>query len=186
MAPDTALTPDRRNSQRIEEALEKLKGLLGDRLSTSQAVRDQHGRGEDHFRVAAPDGVAFAESTEEVSQIVKICAEHELPVIAWGTGTSLEGHVQALHGGVTIDLSGMNSVLEVSSEDGDCMVQAGVTRKALNEHIRDTGYFFPVDPGADASLGGMAATGPWSCRPVRRRDYSVTTTDVAHRNRPLA
>ena len=147
MAPDTAPANDRRNSQRLSEALDKLQGLLGDRLSTSQAVRDQHGQGEDHFHIAAPDGVAFAESTEEVSQIVKICAEHELPVIAWGTGTSLEGHVQALHGGITIDLSGMNEVLEVSSEDGDCMVQAGVTRKALNEHIRDTGYFFPVDPG---------------------------------------
>jgi len=167
MAPDTAPANDRRNSRRLSDALEKLQGLLGDRMSTAQAVRDQHGQGEDHFHIAAPDGVAFAESTEEVSQIVKICAEHELPVIAWGTGTSLEGHVQALHGGITIDLSGMNEVLEVSSEDGDCMVQAGVTRKALNEHIRDTGYFFPVDPGADASLGGMAATGASGTNAVR-------------------
>lgn len=167
MASDTAPTADRRNSQRLDEALEQLKSLVGGRVTTSQAVRDQHGRGEDHFRVAAPDAVVFAESTEEVAEIVKICAAHELPIIAWGTGTSLEGHVQALHGGVTIDLSGMNAVVEVNTDDGDCMVQAGVTRKALNEHIRDTGYFFPVDPGADASLGGMAATGASGTNAVR-------------------
>jgi len=165
--PDTAAEPVRRNSDRLEAALDALKGLLGDRLSTAQAVRDQHAQGEDHFLPAPPDAVAFAETTEEVSEIVKICAEHELPVIAWGTGTSLEGHVQAIHGGVTIDLSAMNRVLEVNAEDGDCLVQACVTRKAVNEHLRDTGYFFPVDPGADASIGGMAATGASGTNAVR-------------------
>lgn len=165
--PDTAPANDRRNSLRLDEALAELKALLGDRLSTAEAVRGQHAQGEDHFHPAPPDAVAFAETTEEVSAIVKVCAKHDLPVIAWGTGTSLEGNVQAIHGGVTIDLSGMDKVLEVNEADGDCMVQAGVTRKAINEHIRDTGYFFPVDPGADASLGGMAAMGASGTNAVR-------------------
>jgi len=165
--PDSAPPNDRRNSERLEAALDALRSLLGDRLSTGQAVRDQHARGEDHFHPAPPDAVAFAESTEEVAEIVKICAANDLPVIAWGTGTSLEGNVQAIHGGVTIDLSGMDNVLEVNAADGDCMVQAGVTRKALNERLRDTGYFFPVDPGADASLGGMSAMGASGTNAVR-------------------
>lgn len=165
--PEGAFPSDRRNSDRLEATLDGLRAFLGDRLMTSQAVRDQHARAEDHFHPAPPDAVAYAETTEEVSQIVRICAENEVPVIAWGTGTSLEGNVQALHGGVTIDLSGMNKVLEVNGEDGDCMVQAGVTRKAINEFIRDTGYFFPVDPGADASLGGMAAMGASGTNAVR-------------------
>ena len=138
--------------------LEALGGLLGERLSTSAAVRERHGKDESYHPAKAPDAVAFAESTEEVSAIVKLCAEHGRPVIAYGTGTSLEGHVAALHGGICIDLSGMNAVLEVNDEDLDCRVQAGVTRKQLNTHLRDTGLFFPIDPGADASLGGMAAT----------------------------
>ncbi len=165
--PDSAPPDARRNSERLEAALSDLRALLGDRLSTAQAVRDQHAQGEDHFRPAPPDAVAFALSTEEVSAIVKICNANDLPIIAWGTGTSLEGNVQAIHGGVTIDLSGMNAVLEVNAADGDCMTQAGVTRKAINEHLRDTGYFFPVDPGADASLGGMAATGASGTNAVR-------------------
>ncbi len=159
--PDTApyLRNDTlRNDTGIRLAIEQAKALLGDRLSTSQAVRDQHARGEDYFPAAPPDAVAYVETTEEVAAVVKICAEHKVPVIAWGTGTSLEGHVTAPTGGITIDLSGMNNVLEVNGSDMDCRVQAGVTRKALNEHIRDTGLMFPVDPGADASLGGMAAT----------------------------
>lgn len=165
--PDTAPAIDRRNAARLDDALAALKAILGDRLSTGQAIRDQHARGEDYFPPAPPDAVAFATSTEEVAEIIRICAAHELPAIAWGTGTSLEGNVQAIHGGVTIDLSGMNKVLEVNAEDGDCMVQAGVTRKAVNEYLRDTGYFFPVDPGADASLGGMAATGASGTNAVR-------------------
>jgi D-lactate dehydrogenase (cytochrome) len=139
-------------------ALESLRALLGDRLSTSAAVREQHGRDESYHPPAPPDAVAFAMSTEEVAQIVRICANHRIPVIAFGTGTSLEGHVAALHGGVCIDVSRMDQIIEVNPEDLDCRVEAGVTRKTLNEYLRDTGLFFPIDPGADASLGGMTAT----------------------------
>lgn len=136
----------------------ELKSLLGDRLSTAAAVREQHGRDESFHPVAPPDAVAFAQSTEEVAEIVKACARHGVPVVPFGTGTSLEGHVAAIHGGICIDVSGMNRIVAVRPEDMDVTVQAGVTRKQLNEHLRDTGLFFPIDPGADASLGGMAAT----------------------------
>lgn len=138
--------------------IDALRALLGDRLSTSVAVREQHGKGEAHHPVEAPDAVAFAQGTEEVAAIVRLCADHGRPVIPFGTGTSLEGHVAARHGGVCIDLTRMNEILEVNAEDLDCRVQPGVTRKALNTYLRDTGLFFPIDPGADASLGGMAAT----------------------------
>ncbi len=138
--------------------IDELRALLGERLSTSAVVREQHGHGESYHTTHPPDAVAFARSTEEVAEIVKTCARHKRPVIAFGTGTSLEGHVAALHGGICIDLSQMNEVIEVNSDDIDCRVQAGVTRKQLNEYLRDTGLFFPIDPGADASLGGMAAT----------------------------
>ena len=135
-----------------------LSALLGDRMSSAAAVREQHGRGEGPFSAMPPDLVCFVENTEEVAEVVRLCAEHKVPVIPFGTGTSLEGHVLALKGGVCIDVSRMNAVLEVNRDDLDCRVQAGVTRKALGEHIRDAGLFFPIDPGADASLGGMAAT----------------------------
>jgi D-lactate dehydrogenase (cytochrome) len=139
-------------------AVAALRERLGERLSTAAAVRDQHGKGLTYHAGHPPDAVAFARDTGEVAEIVRICARHRLPVIAFGTGTSLEGNVAALRGGVTIDLSGMDGVLEVNQEDLDCRVQAGLTHRALNVQLRDTGLFFPVDPGADASLGGMAAT----------------------------
>ena len=138
--------------------IEALRALLGERLSTAAAIRERHGKDESFHPAKAPDAVAFAESTEEVAAIVARCAEHGRPVIAYGTGTSLEGHIAALHGGICIDLSALDRVLEVNAEDLDCRVQAGVTRKQLNTYLRDTGLFFPIDPGADASLGGMAAT----------------------------
>ena len=141
-----------------DSAIEALQALLGERLSTSAAVREHHGKDVSYHAAYPPEAVAFAQSTEEVAEIVKICAAHAKPVIAYGTGTSLEGHVAALKGGVCIDLSALNEVLEVNAEDLDCRVQACVTRKQLNEYLRDTGLFFPIDPGADASLGGMAAT----------------------------
>ena len=141
-----------------DEMKAEFKALLGDRFSTSAAVREHHGKDESYHPNFPPDGVAFAASTAEVSAIVTICAKHKLPIIPFGTGTSLEGGVAALAGGICIDVSGMKEVLRVSPEDLDVTVQAGVTRKQLNEYLRDTGLFFPIDPGADASLGGMAST----------------------------
>ena len=149
---------EHRPESRIDDAIAVLKQRFGDRLSTADSVREQHGKGEDHHPVVPPDAVIYAQSTEEVSEIVKVCAEYKVPVIPFGTGTSLEGHVAALNGGVTIDVSEMNEVLEVNAEDLDCRVQPGVTRKQLNEFLRDTGLMFPIDPGADASIGGMTAT----------------------------
>src|SRR5215207_3782641 len=143
---------------RDPQLLGSLRQLLGDRLSTSAAVCEQHGKDESYHAPHAPDAVAFAQSTDEVAAIVGLCARHKTPIIAFGTGTSLEGHVAALRGGVCIDLSQMNQVVRVNAEDLDATVEAGVTRKQLNEYLRDTGLFFPIDPGADASLGGMAAT----------------------------
>jgi D-lactate dehydrogenase (cytochrome) len=138
--------------------LEEMRALLGDRVTTSRGVREHHGKDESYFPYAPPDAVVFPESTEEVRDIVDLCRCHKTPMIPFGVGTSLEGHVLAIHGGVCIDLSRMNNMLAVHEADLDAVVQAGVTRKQLNEHIRHTGLFFPVDPGADATLGGMAAT----------------------------
>jgi D-lactate dehydrogenase (cytochrome) len=140
------------------ELIEELRNLLGDRLSTASAVREHHGKDESYHPNHPPDAVAFVRSTEEVAAVVRACARRGVPVIPFGTGTSLEGGVAALRGGVCIDLSGMDRILRVGAEDLDVTVEAGVTRKRLNEHLRDTGLFFPIDPGADASLGGMTAT----------------------------
>ena len=150
--------PDAAISSVTDTVLDELRAIFGERLNTSQAVRDQHGHDESFHETAPPDAVVFAESTEEVQRAVQVCAKHKVPVIPFGTGTSLEGHVCALYGGISIDVTGMNNILAVNAEDLDCRVQPGVRRKQLNEHLRDTGLFFPIDPGADASLGGMAAT----------------------------
>ncbi len=141
-----------------QTVLTELQALLGDRVTTSAGIREHHGKDESYFPYAPPDAVVFAHSTEEVRDIVNICRRHRVPMIPYGVGTSLEGHILAIEGGVCIDLSQMNHVLEVHEEDLDAVVQAGVTRKQLNEYIKHTGLFFPVDPGADATIGGMAAT----------------------------
>ncbi len=147
------------NSTSLKDpCLQELQKLLGERLSMSNSVREQHGRDESFHASAPPEAVAFAECNEEVAEIVRICVQYQKPIIPFGTGTSLEGHVAALQGGVCLDVSGMNQVLEVNENDLDCRVQAGVTRKQLNQHLRNSGLFFPIDPGADASLGGMTAT----------------------------
>jgi D-lactate dehydrogenase (cytochrome) len=138
--------------------LASLRELFGDRLSTSQAMREHHGRDESSYDPMLPDAVVFAHSTEEVAAAVALCNEYKVPVIPYGTGTSLEGHILALSGGLSIDLLQMNRVIAVHAQDLTVTVQPGVTRKQLNVEIKDTGLFFPIDPGADASLGGMAAT----------------------------
>jgi len=136
----------------------QLSTLLGARFSRAAAVRDQHAGAGMHFAPLPPQAVATAENLEEIIAIVRACAEHKVPIIPYGAGTSLECHVGAPRGGVSIDLSGMKRVLRVSTEDQDCTVEPGVTRSALNEELRHTGLFFPVDPGADATIGGMAST----------------------------
>lgn len=148
----------KRNEDGITAVKAALLARFGERCLTSAAVCEQHGHTTTWLPNQAPDVVVFAQTTEEVAEIVRLCAQHKVPVIPFGTGSSLEGHVNAPGGGVSIDLSRMNSILEVNAEDLDCVVQAGVTRSQLNAYIRDTGLFFPIDPGADASIGGMAAT----------------------------
>lgn len=138
--------------------LAPLAERFGERFTTSLGIREAHGRGEGLRDLWAPHGVVFPETTAEVADIVGLCAAARVPVIPFGTGTSLEGQLQALHGGISLDLSRMDRILDVSPSDLDCHVEAGVTREALNAHIRDQGLFFPLDPGANASLGGMAAT----------------------------
>jgi len=146
------------NLSDLAPLIEQLHSILGERVSTSSSVLEQHGHGESWHPVQAPDAVCFPQSNEEVAAIVRLCAETATPVIAFGTGTSLEGQVQAVKGGICIDLTQMNQILEVGNEDMDCRVQAGVTRRQLNQYLRDTGLFFPIDPGADTSIGGMTAT----------------------------
>ncbi|HTQ82206.1 MAG TPA: FAD-linked oxidase C-terminal domain-containing protein [Pseudolabrys sp.] len=142
----------------MASAIRELTAAFGNRVVTSQAVREQHGNTLTWIANQPPDAVVFPASTEDVQQIVRICAAHGTPVIPFGIGSSLEGHVNAPYGGVSIDFRDMNKVLAVHAEDLDCVIEPGITRKALNEHLRDRGLFFPIDPGADASLGGMAAT----------------------------
>jgi D-lactate dehydrogenase (cytochrome) len=142
----------------IEATIAELRTLLGDRLSTGQSIRDQHSHDEAYTAPVLPDAVAFPETTQEVSQILRVCSRHGCPVVPYGVGSSLEGHIVPVQGGITVDTSRMNKVLQVNESDLDAVVEPGVTRVQLNEELRATGLMFTVDPGADASLGGMAAT----------------------------
>ncbi len=157
----------KRNEDGISSALGVLKQTFGEAVQTGQSMREQHGHTTTWLTTQAPDAVIFPKSTEEVAQIVQICAEYGVPVIPFGTGTSLEGHVNAPGGGVCVDMSQMNRVLAVNAGDLNCVVQPGVTREDLNTHLRDQGLFFPIDPGANASLGGMAATAASGTNAVR-------------------
>jgi len=150
-----------------EELLAVLRSQLGDRVSTAAAVRDHHSRGESYHQAPPPDLVVYPRTTDEISAVVRACAERRVPMIPFGAGTSLEGQVLALQGGVCIDLSQMNQILRVSVEDLDATVQAGVTHRQLNKHLANTGLTFFVDPGADATLGGMTATGASGTTAVR-------------------
>jgi D-lactate dehydrogenase (cytochrome) len=147
-----------RNAGAIGKAVTELTAAFGNRVVTSQAVREQHGNTLTWIANQPPDAVVYPQNTEEVQQIVRICAANGVAVIPFGVGTSLEGHVNAPIGGVSIDFRDMNRIIAVHAEDLDCVIEPGITRKALNEQLRDSGLFFPIDPGADASLGGMAAT----------------------------
>ncbi|MFL4979231.1 MAG: FAD-linked oxidase C-terminal domain-containing protein [Xanthobacteraceae bacterium] len=151
-------TPRARRERSTKEAIAELTAAFGNRVVTSAAVREQHANTTTWIENEPPEAVVFPQSAADVQQIVRICARHRVPVIAFGTGTSLEGHINAPCGGISIDFRDMNRVLAVHAEDLDCVVEPGITRKALNEFLRDRGLFFPIDPGADASLGGMAAT----------------------------
>jgi D-lactate dehydrogenase (cytochrome) len=145
-------------ARNLGDALRELGVLLGPRVTTAATAREQHGRDESWHPPRAPDAVCFAESTREVSEIVRICAAHRVPIIPFGAGTSIEGQLIAERGGISLDVSHMNRVLEVNAADLDARVQAGVTRKQLDAELRPMGLFFPIDPGADATLGGMVAT----------------------------
>ena len=141
-----------------EKAIAALRDLLGDRLSTGESIRELHARDEAYTAPVLPDAVAFPENTEEVSGIARICAAHDCPIVPYGIGTSLEGHVVPVKGGITVDLSRMNRIVEIDARNLCAVVEPGVTRKQLNEELRATGLMFTVDPGADATIGGMAST----------------------------
>src|SRR3989304_1486665 len=151
--PKPAPGPGPPREQAVAAALAELTAAFGNRVVTSRAVREQHANTTTWYANEPPDAVVFPQSPADVQTIVRTCAAHGVPVIPFGTGTSLEGHVNAPFGGVSIDLSRMNRVLAVHEADLDCVVEPGVTRQALNDHLRGSGLFFPVDPGADASLG---------------------------------
>ncbi len=148
----------RLSSETVAALNADLAARFGNRFTASEAIRRQHGHTLTWLENQPPDAVVFAESKDDVVDLVKLCAKHDAPIVPFGIGSSLEGHVNAPHGGVSLDCSRMNKVIAVNAEDLDCFVEPGVTRKQLNDYVRDAGLFFPIDPGADASLGGMAAT----------------------------
>ncbi len=163
------------------EMIDALRARFGDRFSQANAVRDHHGKDESPYPSMLPDGVVFAQSTEDVVAVVTLCNQHGVPLIAYGAGSSLEGHILAIEGGISIDMTQMNKIVVLHAEDQTVTVQAGLTRKQLNEQIRDSGLFFPIDPGADASLGGMAATRASGTNAVRygtMRENVVSLTVV--------
>ena len=151
-------SPTRPKPDDVAALTTRLRSEYGDRAQTTQAIREQHSHGEGLADAALPDIVVFPHSNDEVASIMRTCHAARIPVIAFGVGTSLEGHVAALYGGVSLDLSQMNRVLEVNGADLDCRVQAGVTREQLNVELKGTGLFFPIDPGANATIGGMTST----------------------------
>lgn len=170
-----------RNEAGIETVVAVLKQRFSERFQTGQSVREHHAHTTSYIPGQLPDGVLFAETQEEVQECVRICAEHRVPVIPFGVGTSLEGHVNAPGGGISVDLTSMNRVLAVNAEDLDCTVEPGITRAQLNHYLRDTGLFFPIDPGADATLGGMASTRASGTNAVRygtMRDNVLSLTAV--------
>ena len=157
--PHAAAMPFQRpDAEALQSALDGIKALLGERAVTGVALREHHSRGEGLATTGLPDIVVFPETNDEVAQIMRLCHAHRVPVVPYGAGSSLEGQLVAVHGGVSLDMSRFDRVLAVSAESMDCRVQAGVSREALNTHVRDTGLFFTVDPGANATIGGMAAT----------------------------
>lgn len=176
-----AAIAEQSQSNAIAPVIDALRARLGDRISTGAAVCEQHGSTLTWLPNQPPDAVAFPRTTQEIVGIVNLCAAHAVPIIPFGAGTSLEGHLNAPQGGLSLDLSQMNNILAVHHEDLDCVVEPGVTREQLNGHLRDTGLFFPVDPGADATLGGMAATRASGTNAVRygtMRDAVLNLTAV--------
>ncbi|QRM55916.1 FAD-linked oxidase C-terminal domain-containing protein [Sinorhizobium sp. BG8] len=170
-----------RNEQAIAAAVAVLRERFGDRFQTGEAIRAQHAHTTTYIPAQLPDGVVFAEAAGDVAETVKICAVHRVPVIPFGTGSSLEGQINAPAGGISIDFSRMNRVLEVNAEDLDCTVEPGITREELNTYLRDTGLFFPIDPGANASIGGMTSTRASGTNAVRygtMKDNVLSVTAV--------
>ena len=147
-----------------------LEARFGDRFQRGQAVLGQHGSSESHFAPVLPDAVVFAHSTDDVVALVTLCSAADIPIVPFGAGTSIEGNALAVNGGISLDMSQMDKVIAVNAEDFDCVVQPGVRREELNVHLRDQGLFFPIDPGANATIGGMASTrasAPMRCAMVR-------------------
>lgn len=168
-------------SSEYSKLLAALRALLGDRVSTNESVRSQHGRDEGYHAAQVPKMVVFPENTQEVASLVRLCMAHDVPIVPWGAGTSLEGHVIPIGGGVTVDFSQANSLIALHAEDLSVTVQAGMRRLQLNTLLRDTGLFFPIDPGADATIGGMASTrasGTTAVRYGTMRDNVLSCTAV--------